>query len=172
MYLLDTPILFELRGARGPGADARLAAWAGATPRERLFVSAVSLVEVEGAALRATRNDRADGAGWREWIDTRLIPAFEGHVLPVDGAVARRRGTLAIADTRDALIAATAVEHGLTLVTRDRGAYKGARVRMFDPSSRAPGDVAPGDIGPAEAEDWRSAGRNGPNWLKSLFIRG
>lgn len=167
MYLLDTPILIELRGARAPDADPRLVAWAAATPLERLFVSAVSLVEVEGAAARAGRDDKAAGAAWREWIEARLLPAFEGHVLPVDAAVARRRGTLALADTRDALIAATAIEHGLTIVTRDRPAYRGTRARLLDPSAQAA--AAP----PAEeAEDWRTAGRGGPAWLRNLFIRG
>lgn len=171
MYLIDTPVLIELRAARTVNADARLVVWANATARERLFVSAVTLVEVESAAVRA-RGDRAVGAGWREWIDTRLGPAFEGHVLPVDAAVARRRGTLAIADTRDALIAATAIEHGLTLVTRDRSAYKGTRVRILDPSAQAPGDNLETDLGPIQPGDWRSAGRAGPGWLKTLFIRG
>lgn len=167
MYLLDTPVLLELRAARTPGADVRLVTWAGGMPHERFFISAVSLVELEGAAIQSVRDDRAIGAAWREWIHGRLVPAFEGHVLPVDGAVARRRGTLAIANTRDALIAATAIEHGLTLVTRDRSAYKRARVRLLDPSSQAAEVSLPGEF-----EDWRSAGRGGPNWLKSLFIRG
>lgn len=166
MYLLDTPILVELRAARSPAADARLVGWARDVPRERLFISAVSLIEVEGAASRAGREDRA---AWREWIDTRLVPAFEGQVLAIDGAVARRRGTLGIADTRDALVAATAIEHGLTLVTRDRAAYKGARARLLDPSAETGADTA---STPAEVEDWRSAGQGGPAWLRNLFIRG
>ncbi|PCD02737.1 VapC toxin family PIN domain ribonuclease [Sphingomonas spermidinifaciens] len=167
MFLLDTPILLELRTARDPGADPRLVAWASGVARERLFMSAVSLVEVEGAAMRAARGDKGAAAVWRDWIDARLLPAFEGHVLAVDAAVARRRGTLALADTRDALLAATAIEHGLTLVTRDRAAYRGARLRLLDPADQAT------DIGaPAETEDWRSAGRGGPAWLRNLFIRG
>lgn len=172
MYLIDTPILIELRAARTPGADLRLVAWASTTPRERMFASAVSLVEIERAAMRAASADRALAAAWREWIDARLVPAFEGHILAVDGAVARRRGTLTIADTRDALIAATAIEHGLTLVTRDRSVYRGARVRTLDPSDPRSGNGAERDMEPPEIEDWRSAGRNGPGWLKNLFIRG
>lgn len=171
MYLIDTPILIELRAARTEDADARLIAWAAAVPRERLFVSAVSLVEVEGAAMRA-RADRTIGAAWRDWIDGRLVPAFEGHILPVDAAVAHRRGTLTIADTRDALVAATAIEHGLALVTRNRSAYKGTRVRLFDPSDRGSDAIPQQEAGPIGAEDWRSVGRNGPGWLKTLFIRG
>ncbi|NWN27562.1 type II toxin-antitoxin system VapC family toxin, partial [Escherichia marmotae] len=77
--------------------------------------------------------DKAAGAMLRSWIDERLVPAFEGHVLPLDAAVARRRGQLALAETRDALFAATALEHGLTLVTRNAAAYRGARLKLFDP---------------------------------------
>jgi predicted nucleic acid-binding protein len=165
MYLLDTPIIFELRKARAGHADPGLTAWAAGTARERLFLSVISLVELETAVARAARNDKAAGAALRGWVDNQVVPAFEGHVLPLDASVARRRGELAIADTRDALFAATALEHGLTLVTRDKQAFKGARVRLFDPSGYQPSEVE-------EDADWRTAGRSGSLWLRNLFIRG
>ena len=165
MYLLDTPIVLDLRKARAGGADPGLAAWAAGIARERLFLSAISLVELEATAARAARADKAAGTALRAWIDDQVVPAFEGHILPLDGGVARRRGTLAIADTRDALFAATALEHGLTLVTRSRSAFKGARVKLFDPSGYEP-------EASEEAADWRSAARSGPLWLRNLFVRG
>jgi predicted nucleic acid-binding protein len=164
MYLLDTPIVLELRKARAGEAEAGLAAWAAGVARERLFLSALSLVELDTVAAKAARTDKGAGTALRGWIDNQVLPAFEGHILPLDVAVARRRGTLAIADTRDALFAATALEHGLALVTRNRSAFKGARVRIFDPSGYEPG---------ADDEaDWRSAARSGPLWLRNLFVRG
>jgi predicted nucleic acid-binding protein len=165
MYLLDTPIVLELRKARAGEADSGLTAWAAGVARERLFLSALSLVELEGVAAKAARGDKGAGAALRGWIDNQVLPAFEGHILPLDAAVARRRGTLAIADTRDALFAATALEHGLALVTRNRSAFKGARVRIFDPSRYEPD-------GADDAADWRSAARSGPLWLRNLFVRG
>ncbi|HEX5183912.1 MAG TPA: PIN domain-containing protein [Allosphingosinicella sp.] len=159
MYLLDTPIVLELRKARAGQAEPGLAAWAAGTARERLFLSAFSLVELEAAAVRAA------GAALRAWIDDQVVPAFEGHILPLDAAVARRRGQLAIADTRDALLAATALEHGLTLVTGNKAAFKGARVKLFDPTGYRPNEAE-------EEADWRGAARSGSLWLRNLFIRG
>ena len=162
MYLLDTPIVFDLRRARAAQSDTGLAGWASGVARERLFLSAISLVELGAAAARA---NKASGAALRAWIDDQVVPAFEGHILPLDAAVARRRGDLAITDTRDALFAATALEHGLSLVTRNKAAFKGARVRLYDPTGYRPAETE-------DAADWRTAGRSGPLWLRNLFIRG
>ena len=162
MYLLDTPIVFDLRRARAAQSDTGLAGWASGVARERLFLSAISLVELGAAAARA---NKASGAALRAWIDDQVVPAFEGHILPLDAAVARRRGDLAITDTRDALFAATALEHGLSLVTRNKAAFKGARVRLYDPTGYRPAESE-------DAADWRTAGRSGPLWLRNLFIRG
>ena len=164
MYLLDTPIVFDLRIARGDGGDPGLAAWAGEVARERLFLCAISLVELEAAAAQTARRDKAAGAALRSWIEERVMPAFEGHILPLDAAVARRRKLVALADTRDALFAATALEHGLTLVTRATAAFKGARVKLFDPSGYQSDEVG-------DDADWRTAGRGGTVWLRSLFVR-
>jgi toxin FitB len=92
MYLLDTPVVFELRKARAGDADPGLAAWAASVARERLFLSAISLVELEAIVERTARLDKAGGAALRGWIDNQLVPAFEGHILALDAAVARRRG--------------------------------------------------------------------------------
>ena len=70
-----------------------------------------------------------------------------------------------LADTRDALFAATALEHGLTFVTRKSAAFKGARLKLFDPRDYQPDNID-------EDGDWRTAARNGPLWLRSLFVRG
>jgi len=92
-----------------------------------------------------------------------VLRAFEGRILAVDTAVIRRRAQIGVADARDALLAATAIEHGLTLVTRQTAAYKGARVKLFNPWGYTPEDE--------EDTDWRQAGRAGPLWLKNLFVR-
>ena len=164
MYLLDTPVVAELRKAKAGRTDAGLTAWAGGVSRQNLFLSALSLLELEQGASRLERQDKAAGAAVRGWIDKQLMAAFEGRILGVDAAVVRRRAVLPIADTRDALLAATAAEHGLTLVTRNAAAFKGARVKLFNPWGYSPEAVE-------EDEDWRQAGRSGPLWLKNLFVR-
>lgn len=96
------------------------------------------------------------------WIRDRVLPAFEGRVLPVDLAVAKRAGALAYAEMRDALLVATALEHGLTLVTADPAAYKVGRPKLFCPLGYTPQEPE---------EDWREAARGGSQWFRNLFVR-
>ncbi len=164
MYLLDTEVLLELRNAKSGRTDPGLASWASNVSRQNLFISALTLIELENAATRFDRKDRAGGAALREWIYTQVLRAFEGRVLAIDAAVARNRAQLSLADARDALLAATAAEHGLTLVTRHARAFKGSRIKLFNPWGYTP-DALDDDA------DWRQAGRTGPLWLKNLFVR-
>ena len=163
MYLLDSQVVLELRKAKAGRTDAGLATWAAGVSRQNLFLSALSLLELENGAKRIERQDKAAGAALRGWIADQVMPAFEGRILPVDAAVVRRRAQLALADTRDALLAATAIEHGLTLVTRQTAAFKGARLKLFNPWGYTPEDE--------DDTDWRQAARSGPVWLKNLFVR-
>ena len=163
MYLLDTGIVYALGKAKAGGTDPGLAAWAAAKPRQDLFVSAIAMLELSDAASRLERRDKAAGAAMKAWIDDQVARGFDGRILPVDAAVVRRRATLAHADSRDALVAATALEHRLTLVTRDTAAYKASRVRLLDPWGYRP-----------DAEDdtdWRQAARAGSAWLRNFFVR-
>ena len=164
MFLLDAEILFDLRHARADGDGAALAGWAQRTSRQSMFLSALSLVELENGAALATKQSKAAGAAWRDWIDGQLLPAFEGRVLPVDLPIARRRAALTLGNDRDALLAATALEHGLAFVTYRTAAFRGTRVKLLDPSRAAP-DA--GDDG-----DWREATRGRSPWIRNLFIRG
>ncbi len=164
MFLLDTSIVLELRKARSGQADAGLAAWAGGIARQKLFISALNLLEIENAAARLARRDRAAGLVVRDWIDNRVTPAFEGRVLPVGAAVVRRRAQLPYANTRDGLLAATALEHGLTFVTHRVSAFRAGRVKLLNPS----GYVAPPS---EEDEDWAHGTQTGHQWLKNLYVR-
>jgi hypothetical protein len=164
MFLLDTGIVLELRKAKGGQSDAGLAAWAAALPRQKLFISALNLLEIENAAARLARKDRAAGLVVRDWIDQRVMPAFEGRVLPVDAAVVRRRAQLPYANTRDGLLAATALEHGLTFVTHRVSAFRAGRVKLLNPS----GYVAQPT---EEDEDWSHGTQTGHQWLKNLYVR-
>lgn len=163
MYLIDTPVVLELRKAKAGRTDAGLATWAAGVSRQNLFLSALSLLELETTAAKTEKQDKAGGAALRTWVADQVMPAFEGRILAVDAAVVRRRAHLTLADTRDALLAATAIEHGLTLVTRQIGAFKGTRVKLFNPWGYTPEDE--------DDADWRLAARSGPVWLKNLFVR-
>jgi hypothetical protein len=164
MFLIDAPILLALHDARRGGSPA-IAGWAARTPRHRMFLSAVTLMTLHRAASLAEERSSAEGAAWRDWLDGPVGTAFEGRILSVNPPVARRRARLSLADDADALIAATALEHGLTLVTGRTAQFRGARLKLFDPARE---DVEPdGDEG-----DWQQAARGGSRWLKTLFVRG
>ena len=134
MYLLDTGVVLELRKARAGQSDPGLAAWAAGIARQKLFISALNLLEIENAAARLARKDRAAGLVARQWIDNHVMPAFDGRILGVDAAIVRRRAQLPYANTRDGLLAATALEHGLTLVTRKVASFRAGRVKLLNPS--------------------------------------
>lgn len=163
MFLLDAEIVSELRKARAGGTDPGLAAWAAGAARQTLFLSALSLLELENGAARVERRDKPAGQALRAWIDRQVMPAFEGRILAIDAAIVRRRAQLAYADSRDGLLAATALEHGLTLVTRNTAAFRTGKVKLFNPWGYTP----------AEGEDsgWDEAARAGPLWLRNLFVR-
>jgi predicted nucleic acid-binding protein len=122
MFLLDTHVVSEIRKARSGKADHGVATWAASAPTAMLFVSAITVHELEHGVLLAERADPAKGLVLRAWLDGSVLPAFEGRLLDVDATVARRAARLHVPDPapyRDAFIGATAIVHGLTMVTRN-----------------------------------------------------
>ncbi len=159
MFLLDTDVVAELR--RGAKADTAVAAWAGSLSPEQLFLSTVTLLDLENAAARHNAREKAQAARLQRWIDEQVLPAFAGRIVALDAAVIARRRPLAMSDPRDALVAATALERGMTLATRRSAAFKQAKVKLIDPWQYSPEDEL----------DWRRASRSEPHWLKTLFVR-
>jgi len=134
MFLLDTNVISELR--RPDKADRTVVSWAGAIPAASVFLSAISILEIELGALLVARRDAARGAVLRSWIDDQLLPRFEARILAVDTAVAQRCARLHGPDPRaerDALIAATAMVHGLTVVTRNVADFEPTGVALLNP---------------------------------------
>jgi predicted nucleic acid-binding protein len=134
MFLLDTNVVSELR--RPNKADRNVVTWAGAIPAASFFLSAISILEIELGALLIARRDATQGAVLRTWIDDQLLARFEARILPVDTVVAQRCARLHIPDPRaerDALIAATAMVHGLTLVTRNVTDFEPTGVALLNP---------------------------------------
>ncbi|TNC46500.1 type II toxin-antitoxin system VapC family toxin [Rubellimicrobium rubrum] len=136
MYLLDTNVVSELRKVRSGRADSHVAAWAEAVDTADLFLSVVSLQELAIGVLLKARSDPTQGAVLRRWLEDQVLPAFAARTLPVDTAVALRSATLHVPDprpVRDGLIAATALVHGLCVVTRNVVDFQNTGVEMLDP---------------------------------------
>jgi predicted nucleic acid-binding protein len=86
--------------------------------------------------LLSERKDPPRGAVFRAWLNGQVLPAFEGRILPVDTAVAQRGAQLSVPDSRplhDGLIAATALVHGMTVVTRNVADFEPTGVRLLNP---------------------------------------
>jgi predicted nucleic acid-binding protein len=134
MFLLDTNVVSALR--RADRADARLLAWAAATPAPATYLSAISLLEIEMGVLQLERRDPAQGQVLRAWLEDQVAPRFEGRILAVDAAVARQCARLHLPDRRserDALIAATAITHGMTVATRNTADFEPTGVAVLNP---------------------------------------
>jgi hypothetical protein len=141
MFLLDTNVVSELRKVVSGKADARVVAWAQSVDTASLYLSAISLLELELGVLQIERRDPAQGAILRTWLDSQVAPAFAGRILAVDANVARRCARLHVPNPRaerDALIAATALTHGMTVVTRNTADFAATGVALLDPWRRPP----------------------------------
>lgn len=136
MYLLDTNVVSELRKVRLGKADNHVAEWADSVDASDLYVSVISVQEIEIGVLLVERRDPAQGALLRTWLEEHVLPAFDGRILAIDTAVARRSAQLNIPDprpVRDGLIAATALVHGMTVVTRNTADFEPTGVATLNP---------------------------------------
>lgn len=136
MYLLDTNVISELRKVGDGKADSAVVAWVSGVDAGEMFISALTIMELEIGILRAERRDAAQGARLRAWFETQVCPEFEDRTLIIDGTIAKRCARLHVPDPkseRDALIAATALEHGLTVVTRNMADFAATGVSLIDP---------------------------------------
>lgn len=135
-WLLDTNVVSELRKIGDGKADASVVAWIDREDAEAFFISALTILELERGVLAVQRRDSVQGARLRAWLDERVRPEFSGRILPVDDRVATRCAQLHVPDRRnevDALIAATALVHGLQVVTRNVRDFDGIGVVVVDP---------------------------------------
>ena len=136
MFVLDTNVVSELRKAGDRKADARVAAWISEVDADTCYLSAITLMEIELGILRIERRDVAQGTKLRFWMDSYVIPEFSERILSVDAPVALRCARLHVPDPRpdrDALIAASALAHGMTVVTRNLADFERTGVLLLNP---------------------------------------
>jgi predicted nucleic acid-binding protein len=136
MFVLDTNVVSELRKVRFGKANAQVAKWADSVDAAGLYISAIAVLELETGILQMERRDPSQGALLRTWLDHHVLPEFSGRVLPVDTAIALRCARLHVPDRRaerDALIAATALVHGMIVVTRNLADFEPTGVTVLNP---------------------------------------
>ena len=136
MFLLDTNVVSEFRKLRSGKADPRVADWADSVDANSLYISAITILELEIGILQRERKAPEQGAVLRLWFETRVLPAFDGRIFAVDAAVARCCARLHVPDPRaerDALIAATALVHGMTVVTRNVADFVATGAPLVNP---------------------------------------
>jgi toxin FitB len=134
MYLLDTNVISELRKARKTHPNVKK--WAEPLPAASLYISVISVLELEIGILLIDRRDQTQGAILRAWMDGHVLPTFSGRILAIDTDIARQCATLHVPNPRsdrDALIAATALVHGLTVATRNVADFERAGVGVLNP---------------------------------------
>ena len=136
MYLLDTNVVSELRKSRTRRADPNVVAWANSVAATVLFLSVISILEIEIGVLLSERRDPAQGAALRSWLDGQVLPTFAGRILPIDTNVARACARFHVPNPlpdRDALIAATAQVNRKIVVTRNVSDFAPSGVEIINP---------------------------------------
>ena len=134
MFLLDTNVVYDLR--RTDKAPAPLLAWSRSVNAHDLYISCITLFELELGVRLRERRDAAQGRVLRQWLETRVVPEFEGRVLDIDATIARRCAVMHVpnpAPERDAWIAATALVHGLTVVSRNTRDFAACGAQVLNP---------------------------------------
>lgn len=136
MYLLDTNVISEIRKAGTGKANPNVITWAQSVSSDNLYVSVITIMEIEMGVLSIERKDAVQGKILRHWLDHNVLQTFEKRILSVDMVVAQCCARLHIPDRkseRDALIAATAITHGMTVVTRNIDDFKTTGVVILNP---------------------------------------
>lgn len=136
MYLLDTNVVSVFR--RIDKAPQQILDWAQTLDADDFYLSVVTILEIEQGILMKERKDEMQASLYRDWLNNDILVRFEDRILPIDLAIAQRCARLHVPDPkseRDALIAATALVHGMAVVTRNEADFKATGFPLIDPWS-------------------------------------
>ncbi len=136
MFLLDTNVVSELRKAPAGKADVNVVKWSSSVSSSSLYVSVITLMELQTGILLKERKDPDQGQLLHVWFNTKVLSAFESRVIPVDIEVALKCAALHVPSRRpdrDTFIAASAMVHGMTVVTRNVKDFHGTKAEILNP---------------------------------------
>ncbi len=134
MYVLDTNVISELRHGK-PRQSPHVRNWAAGQPASRLFLSAICILELERGVVTLERKTPPQGSALRAWL-TGVRATFAGRILPFNEHAATLCAGMHFPNQRserDAMIAATALEHRMTVVTRNLADFEGTGVQLINP---------------------------------------
>ena len=135
-YILDTNVVSELRKGGSGRINPNVERWAKQTTAATFYLSVITILELEMGVLLIERKDRIQGAVLRSWLQDHVLPAFQDRTLNIDHNIALRCAALHVPDRRsdrDALIAATALVHGMLVVTRNVSDFADTGVKIINP---------------------------------------
>jgi toxin FitB len=136
MYVLDTNVISELRKGPLGHADEHVMRWAQSVDADLLYLSAISILELEIGALRIERRDKVQGSIVRKWLERVVFPEFKDRILVIDMAAALQCAPFHVPDPRperDALIASSALRYNMTVVTRNTKDFEGMGLTLLNP---------------------------------------
>ncbi len=136
MYLLDTNVISELRKAKQNKANPAVVDWASGIPSQQLYLSTITILEIDIGILAVERKDARQGSALRHWLEQQIIPAFEHRILDITLPVCRYCALLHVPNRRsdrDAFIAATGLAYNMTVVTRNIADFKDTGVKLINP---------------------------------------
>ena len=134
MFLLDTNVISELRAGK-PGASSAVRRWAEGVPANQQYIAAITVLELEIGVLAMERRDPRQGQNLRSWLQA-VLDRFSPQILPFGASTALLCAAMHVPDRRqerDAMTAATAKEHGYTVVTRNTEDFDGCTVQVLNP---------------------------------------
>lgn len=136
MFILDTNVVSELRKAPAGKADVNVVKWASSVPSSSLYVSVITLMELQTGILLKERKDYEQGQLLHAWFNTKVLSAFENRVIPIDKDVALKCAAFHVPrrrPDRDTFIAVSAIVHGMTVVTRNIKDFDGTKAEALNP---------------------------------------
>jgi len=136
VFLIDTNVLSEIRKFASGKADSNVVAWAQSVDSSELFLSSISIMELEAGILLAARKDKNKAAILKHWLHEYVIPEFGERILPFGLMESLCCASLHVPDRRserDAMICATAIVHKMCIVTRNIADFPPGRVTLLNP---------------------------------------